>query len=818
MKKQKLIILAALGLCMAPMSWAQTFERTANGAKFQTAQPTLNGEVTFYTPSIVRIVKYPSAEMPEKKSYPVIKTPETVNITYVKNGNEVKMTTGNLTVTLDIATGKVTYQDLKGNILLKEKELGTNFMPRKDVKEDAFTVSQSFVLQPEEAIYGLGQRQSGAMNHRNQQIHLSNGNTNICIPYFTSEKGYGVYWDNPGISQFSDTPYETSFSSQVGHCSDYYFLYKDGTQDGVIACLRNLTGKATMFPLWTYGFWQSKERYKSQDEVVGVVRKYRELGVPLDGIIQDWQYWGGNYLWNSMEFTNPLFYNPQKMLDDVHSMNAHMAISIWSSFGPMTKPYRELAPKGLLYDFKTWPSAGTEGWPPNPDYPSGVKVYDAYSPEARDIYWKYLNAGIFKYGMDAWWMDSTDPDHLDFKPSDLDQKTYLGSFRKVRNAYPLAAVGGVYEHQRGVTSDKRVFILTRSGFVGQQRYGANVWSGDVASSWENLRKQVPAGLNFSLCGMPHWNNDIGGFFASQYNLADGTATRNPLFQELFVRWLQFGAFTPMMRSHGADTPREIYLFGKKGEPVYDAIEKMIRLRYSLLPYIYSTSWDVTHRQATFMRALVMDFPGDRRVWDMPDEYMFGRSLLVAPVLEAQYTPEKVVKMDEMTGWNRDRSGKADGQEAAVDFTQKKQTTVYLPEGATWYDFWTGERHGGGQDITRETTLDLVPLYVRAGSIVPFGPDVQYATEKPWDALVIRVYPGADGQFTLYEDEFDNYNYEKGAYTEIPMTWDDKARRLTIGARRGSYPGMLASRTFTVRTPDGKEKTVTYTGKKVTVRL
>ena len=292
MKKQKLIILAALGLCMAPMSWAQTFERTANGAKFQTAQPTLNGEVTFYTPSIVRIVKYPSAEMPEKKSYPVIKTPETVNITYVKNGDEVKMTTGNLTVTLDIATGKVTYQDLKGNILLKEKELGTNFMPRKDVKEDAFTVSQSFVLQPEEAIYGLGQRQSGAMNHRNQQIHLSNGNTNICIPYFTSEKGYGVYWDNPGISQFSDTPYETSFSSQVGHCSDYYFLYKDGTQDGVIACLRNLTGKATMFPLWTMGYWQCRERYKSPDELCSVLDKYRELEVPLDGIVQDWQYWG----------------------------------------------------------------------------------------------------------------------------------------------------------------------------------------------------------------------------------------------------------------------------------------------------------------------------------------------------------------------------------------------------------------------------------------------------------------------------------------------------------------------------------------------
>lgn len=817
MKAFRYLAVAFFALLMCLPAAAQGVGRTAQGVRLDVQGGKFKCEVTFYSPSIVRVVKAPQAAAPEEKSLAVVMVPEETKFKLAETDGTVTLKSREVSVTIDRNDGTVSFADAAGNSLLKEKGASVFTPVESGVDKGCYRVCQSFTLDKDEPIYGLGQLQTGKMSQRDQQKYLIQSNLEDSSPFIQSVKGYGLFFDNYSPVTFTDNAGGLSFDFEVGTCVDYYFMY-GGNADGVVACMRRLTGQVPMFPLWTYGFWQSKERYKSQDEVVGVVRKYRELGVPLDGIIQDWQYWGGNYLWNSMEFTNPLFYNPQKMLDDVHSMNAHMAISIWSSFGPMTKPYRELAPKGLLYDFKTWPSAGTEGWPPNPDYPSGVKVYDAYSPEARDIYWKYLNAGIFKYGMDAWWMDSTDPDHLDFKPSDLDQKTYLGSFRKVRNAYPLAAVGGVYEHQRGMTSDKRVFILTRSGFVGQQRYGANVWSGDVASSWENLRKQVPAGLNFSLCGMPHWNNDIGGFFASQYNLADGTATRNPLFQELFVRWLQFGAFTPMMRSHGADTPREIYLFGEKGEPVYDAIEKMIRLRYSLLPYIYSTSWDVTHRQATFMRALVMDFPGDRRVWDMPDEYMFGRSLLVAPVLEAQYTPEKVVKMDEMTGWNRDSSGKADGQEAAVDFTQKKQTTVYLPEGATWYDFWTGERHGGGQDITRETTLDLVPLYVRAGSIVPFGPDVQYATEKPWDALVIRVYPGADGQFTLYEDEFDNYNYEKGAYTEIPMTWDDKARRLTIGARRGSYPGMLASRTFTVRTPDGKEKTVTYKGKKVMVRL
>ena len=280
------------------------------------------------------------------------------------------------------------------------------------------------------------------------------------------------------------------------------------------------------------------------------------------------------------------------------------------------------------------------------------------------------------------------------------------------------------------------------------------------------------------------------------------APQNPLYQELFVRWMQFGAFTPMMRSHGADAPREIYQFGKKGEPVYDAIEKIIRLRYALLPYIYSTSWDVTHRQSTFMRALVMDFPDDKKVWDMNDEYMFGKAILVAPILEAQYTPEDLRKADNIQ----------------TDFSQKKSTVVYLPKDAEWYDFWTNEKLDGGQEISRETTFDMIPLYIKAGSIVPFGPDVQYATEKPWDALTIRVYPGADGGFTLYEDEFDNYNYENGAYTEIEMTWDDSSRRLTIDRRKGSYPGMLKTRQFTICLPDGTKKSITYNGEKITVKF
>ena len=774
-------------------------------------------EVQFFAPAVARVIKSPEGVAYEKQSLSVIAKPEKVSFKADIQDNKIVLNTSELSVSVDTGTGIVSYFSKDGKSLLAEKS-GMQFIDFDDAGTKTYQVYQPFILDKEEAIYGLGQLQNGKMIQRNMTKNLIQGNVEDVSPFFQSTKGYGVFWDNYSPTLFTDNEVETSFRSEVGDCVDYYFMYGKNA-DGVIAQVRSLTGQAPMFPLWTYGYWQSKERYKSQEEVVDVVRKYRELGIPLDGIIQDWQYWGHNYLWNAMDFQNPTFNNPQKMMEDVHAMNAHMAISIWSSFGPMTKPYRELDKKGMLFNFTTWPQSGLESWPPNMEYPSGVRVYDAYNPEARDIYWKYLNDGIFKLGMDAWWMDSTEPDHLDWKPEDMDTKTYLGSFRKVRNAYPLMTVGGVYDHQRAVTSDKRVFILTRSGFLGQQRYGANVWSGDVASTWESFRNQIPAGLNFSLCGMPHWNSDIGGFFAGHYNKSwnDDSASKNPLYQELYVRWLQFGTFNPMMRSHGTDVYREIYKFGKKGEPVYDAIEKMIGLRYSLLPYIYSTSWEVSNRQSSFMRALMMDFVDDRKVWDINDEYMFGKSILVAPITHAQYTPEAVVKVSEEEGWNRDGAKKTK-TDVAVDFMETKSTNIYLPAGTLWYDFWTNEKHEGGKEITKETTLDVIPLYVKAGSIIPVGPQVQYATEKPWDHLELKVYAGANGNFILYEDEFDNYNYEKGVYTEIPISWNNTSRKLTIGARKGAYEGMLKNRKFTVTLQDGTQKNVDYNGKAISVKF
>ena len=817
----KKIIVALSLILLYTSGFAQSYKKTDYGASAQINS--MDIEVQFYGPSIVRVVKTPVGESVEKESLSVIKSPEKVSFTTKELGDELLLSNKSVQVVLNLKSGKVSFKNTKGEILLNEKEGGATFTDFDDAGVKTYSVNQSFVLEQDESIYGLGVLQNGKMSQRNQEVHMVQNNTWDFVTFFQSVKGYGLFWDNYSPTNFKDVPGETSFRSDVGDCIDYYFMY-GGDADGVIAEMRNLTGEVPMFPLWTYGFWQSKERYKSQQETVGVVKKYRELGVPLDGVIQDWEYWGSNYLWNAMEFLNDEFPNPQAMVNEIHDLNAHMIISIWSSFGPATKQYRELEKIGALYSFNTWPESGLTAWPPNMDYPSGVRVYDAFNPQARDIYWKYMNEGLFKLGIDGWWMDSTEPDHLSFKPEDMDNKTALGSFRKVRNAYPLVTVGGVYDNQRAVSSDKRVFILTRSGFAGQQRYGANVWSGDVFTTWENFRNQIPAGLNFSMTGIPHWNSDIGGFFAGEYNKSwnDGTASKNPLFQELYVRWMQFGAFNPMMRSHGTDLSREIYNFGVKGEPIYDAIESAIHLRYSLLPYIYSTSWDVTNNQSSFMRALVMDFAHDKNVWDIKYQYMFGKSILVAPVVEAQYTNEKIVKSTIDEGWLRNDGDGNDGTESnkgsEVDFTVNKSTELYLPAGAEWYDFWTNETFEGGQEITRETSIDLIPLYIKAGSILPIGPKVQYATEKNWDNLELRVYEGADGEFTLYEDENDNYNYEKGIYSTITFTWNDAKNVLTISDRKGEFPGMLLERKFNIVLVGKTNKVVDFKGKKVTVRF
>jgi alpha-D-xyloside xylohydrolase len=786
---------------------AQQYKRIENGIEAKYNSTVVR--IEFYSPEIVRLVKNPESISINKSSLSVIKELKKIEFSVKQDDDVITLKSEKLQVMLNLKNGKISYSTSKGESLLREKEASTSFTDFDDAGVKTFSVAQSFILEKDEAIYGLGQQQQGKMVQRNLKLNMIQGNTDDYIPFFQSEKGYGLFWDNYSPTVFEDSQASTSFKSDVGECIDYYFMYGRNA-DGVIACMRDLTGQVPMFPLWTFGYWQSKERYKSQDELVGVVRKYREIGVPLDGIIQDWQYWGNNYLWNAMEFLNVDFPEPKKMINDIHKMDAHVIISIWNSFGPQTKQYRELEKIDALMYFNTWPQSGSEKWPPNRDYPSGVRVYDPFNPAARDIYWNYLNKGIFSLGIDGWWMDSSEPDHLEFKPSDLDNKTFLGSFRKVRNAFPLMTVGGVSSNQRATSSDKRVFILTRSAFAGQQRYGANTWSGDVVASWDALRQQISAGLNFSLCGIPYWNSDIGGFFL--WNFRKGLD--DPNYRELYVRWIQFGAFCPMMRSHGTDAQREIYQFGKRGDKLFDAIEKSINLRYSLLPYIYSTSWDVTSNKSSMMRALVMDFTNDKKALDINNEYMFGKSILVCPVTKPMYSKNFINGKDTLK---------------VEDFGVIKSEEFYLPKGSDWFDFWTGEKHQGGQTISKAASIDIIPLFVKAGAIIPVGPKVQYATEKNWNNLEIRVYEGADGKFVLYEDENDNYNYEKGAYSTILFNWDNTKKVLTINNRIGSFNGMLTERSFNItkvsndkgtgmNSAQKYEKVVSYKGKKINIEL
>ena len=752
-------------------------------------------KIEFITPSIVHVVKGQPT-----KTLVVTAKPQDVAVT--KKGNTTS--SKELTVKQD-AKGNLTFLTAKGKVLLKEKEC------------DVLEARQTFTLDKDEAIYGLGTIQNGKMNRRGEKKRMEQSNLEDFQNVLQSIKGYGIYWENYSPTLFEDNASGMTFDAEVGDGVDYYFMYGKNA-DGVIAQMRYLSGDVPMFPMWTYGFWQSKERYKSAAETEGIVDQYRALNVPLDGIIQDWQYWGSNYLWNAMDFLAEDFANGKQMIQNVHRKHAHFMISIWASFGPMTQQFRELNEKGLLMPFETWPQSGISHiWPPVMKYPSGVKVYDAFHPEARAIYWKYLKT-LYDYGTDAWWMDSTDPDFFNPRESDYAHKVYGGTWRSQRNAFPLETVRGIYQSQRKDYGQKRVFIMTRSSYAGQQHYGSNMWSGDVNSSWDMLRKQVPAGLSYSLTGNPNFNTDIGGFFCGSYNTkGSGSAPRNPQFQELYVRWMQYGLFCPVFRSHGADAPREIWQFGKKGEPVYDAIEKQIRLRYRLIPYLYSTAWQVTSNNDSYMRPLFSDFAADKKVWNITDEFLFGRSILAAPIVKAQYTEEKIIRTDAMTGWNRQNA--TDGSAAgAIDFTATKSTTKYLPKGAAWYDFWTNKQYKGGQDVTLETTLDRVPMFVRAGSILPLGPEMQYVGEKAWDNLEMRVYPGANGSFTLYEDEGDNYNYEKGQYATITFLWNDKARTLTIGERKGQYPGMLQKRQFTIVTPNGKQKVIEYNGQKMQVSI
>jgi alpha-D-xyloside xylohydrolase len=553
-----------------------------------------------------------------------------------------------------------------------------------------------------------------------------------------------------------------TFTSDVGTTIDYYFV-AGGSQDEVIGGYRALTGKAVMMPRWAYGFWQSRQRYTTQKELVDVVAEYRKRRIPLDNIVLDWFYWKEDS-WGSHQFDKTRFPDPKGMLDKVHAMNARFMISVWPKFYPTTDNYKELDAAGFMYRGNI--EAGAKDWV-GPGYLNSF--YDPYAKAARDIYWRQLNENLNVLGIDAWWMDATEPDvHSNLDIDSIKARigpTAMGPAEKFFNSYPLVHTGGVYDGSRQVSPDKRVFILTRSGFAGLQRHAAAVWSGDIASRWDDLYNQISAGVSVGYSGLPNWTFDIGGFAnESRFSAQKPAAADLEEWRELNLRWFQFGAFAPLFRSHGEFPLREVFNLAPQGSEVYESLVWHDKLRYRLMPYTYTLAADTFHRDGTIMRGLAMDFADDLAARNVSDEYLFGKAFLVAPVHKHK----------------------------------ARSRQVYLPAGAAWYDFHSGAQHAGGETIDAAAPLSRMPLFVRAGSVVPVGPEVQYTSEKPGAPITLLVFTGADGSFDYYEDDGVSYGYERGEFARIPIRYDSAQETLIIGARSGSYPGMPAQRTFKVR--------------------
>ena len=545
-------------------------------------------------------------------------------------------------------------------------------------------------------------------------------------------------WRLPGSQS------DLSWTSEASSGIDYYFF--GGPQIAqVIAGYRQATGAAPLPPKWALGFWQSKERYNTQQEWLDIGEGYRSRRLPIDNLVQDWFYWNP-HPWGSHQFDAARYPDPAAGIRALHDKeHLHFMISVWGKFEPGSAAnpdanFDAMNARGYLY----------------PEMGERARYYDAFNPNARALYWQLMRSQIFDKGVDAWWLDASEPE-VDFRAWRV-AHTALGPGATVLNAWPLMHTTGVSQGQLQAAPDKRVFILTRSAYAGQQRTGAATWSGDITASWDVYAHQIPAGLNFCLSGIPYWTTDIGAFFVPGGAFPGGSS--NPAYRELFTRWFQFGSFCPIFRVHGTDTPKELWRFGPDTQPI---LAEYDTLRYRLMPYTYSQAWHVTQDGSTLMRGLVMDFQNDPRVFDISDEFLFGPSLLVCPVTKPGATTR----------------------------------AVYLPAGTRWTDFWTGRSQPGGRTMTANAPIQTMPLYVRAGAILPMGPELQYTGEKPADPIELRVYPGADGAFTLYEDEGDNNGYRKGRRATIPMTWNDKTRTLTLGARRGTFPGMLLRRAFQI---------------------
>jgi alpha-D-xyloside xylohydrolase len=682
----------------------------------------------------------------------------------------IVLSTSRLKAVIARKDSTVTFQDSAGKTLFEQNEV--SMTPTVVNGEQTYHAElYSKLWGSYESFYGLGQHQAGVWNYRGEAVDISQDNTNISIPFVLSSNGYGIFWNNSSRSRFNNRFLSALYlSSEVADVLDYYFLY--GPEfDKVIGGYRELTGAPPMFGKWAYGFWQCKNKYNTQEELLGVAHKYRQLHIPADNIVQDWFWW---YTMGEPVFDKSRYPDPPGMVEDLHKNKFHLMISFWPYFRPGTKTYEDMDKRGFFID-KTKVGAF---------HPAGMGLYDAFNPEARMYYWNLMDRALFKIGVDAWWLDTTEPESEDRETNIMvTNKTYLGNGARYANMFPLMTTSAVYQGQRSVSEKKRVFILSRSAFAGEQRNAVAVWSGDVNSDWVFFKKQIPAGLNYSISGLPYWTTDIGGFVSGNPDDAE--------YRELFIRWFQFGTFNPLLRVHGtrSTNQNELWSYGSDAQKILLSYDT---LRYRLLPYIYSMAWMTTSQNYTPMRGLVMDFRSDARTASIGDQFMFGPAFLVNPVTEP--------------GANTRRA--------------------YLPK-AKWCDFWTGTSVEGPRTVDAAAPIEKLPLFVRAGSIVPMGPEKEWSTEKPEDPMELRIYRGANGDFTLYEDENDGYNYEKGAYATIQFHWDETKQTLTIAERKGDFPGMLADRSFQVVfvgenhgvgiMPEGKpDKVVHYAGKQITV--
>ena len=948
-----LVFLLGCTILFSSCNQERVFE-TEDGVTITLRAASANGikslRINVVSDNTIHILASATGEFSTRESLSVIKENLTkTEFSVQQHGNTIAIKTAKLLTEVNTSNGIIKFYDNNNTLLLSEKKRSLEFV---DAPLDKYyNIEQQFILNNDEAIYGLGQINNGVMNYRGHKELLIQTNHHAVNPFVLSSNGYGILWDNYSETQFDN---ETDINSMVLRSEvadeiNYYFIHAEDN-DGIIAEYRKLTGHAPLFGKWAYGYWQSKERYESQEQILSAAREYRERKIPIDNIIQDWEYWGENG-WNAMIFDKKYFPDPDAMIQEIHDLNYHYMITIWPGSDKKTDIYKEIKAAGYEYDNIV---------------ADGGFLCDMYSEECGDIFWRHMKKNLFDKGVDAWWLDGTEPAvNNEFYPYCIKHelinngvKNAMGTFRRYLNPYSLVESGQIYRNQRAVTDQKRVFMLSRSGFAGQQRYAAATWSGDINSTWDVLQYQVPAGLNFCMSGLPYWTSDIGGFFAEEF-LPQGAPHDyiDEGYKELYVRWFQYGAFCPLFRSHGTFYPREVWRFGEPGSWPYDALLKSMNLRYRLFPYIYSLAWRVTNEGYTIMRGLPFVFPEDEKTHDITDQFMFGDAFLVNPVLNSVFgqdikpipvpksnffDPEgkpgllsvEAIAMEEdeeeeipTPGEEEDVddsfmkdaesaiehpgnweewgtcfamgcyriSGQILTEEAgayeiylnkfagdvilspfAVEVVLKElesgelasldnlkantkysikveycaegefnefywitpnqrenapmnKTTrdVYLPEGNKWYNFWNGALLEGGQQITVDTPIDRIPLYIKAGSIVPMGPYIQYSDEKPADPIYLRVYTGADAEFVLYEDENDTYNYEKGIFATIDFAWSEKDQKLTIGKRVGEFPGMLKDRTFNItwvsenhgsglEINNDPDRIITYSGEKIEI--